>query len=785
MIETNLRIIRPGITLYVNIKKARAMGTDLSADLLQRACGSLCYQHGLAACPHPDQSGMLLVASNEPVPPLKLKERDWAITLEDTGEPIQRLTLADPLGAKILPRIVERALQATLSRRTQYWRIDSPRIWYEPEVFRSEAGVGAYRRFEMSGLVIDDVGIGIAVDVGTAFFSTESVAYYFDPDIASHDQRMSRKREFENLTSRQTGQKGTLLYSLENRRLKCYFEDAPEGKTCLTTGEIHTDWQNYPSLAAYYREEYPGLQFDENGRAIRVLFNHRNNRPVWVAAELLRIRVMNDAVPDRIRHIDKMKPNQRRRRLQSFWNQLGNRALGQVAPGFYDGFWRPDQKHVFQLSLCNLAFGNPGQRQILNAPEKSSDSSYRGNYRTRLEYLEEFGCYLSPPTMPRHLYIAHPEGLESDGIARLASDLAEKISSWTKRPVAANTPVPYNSVSDAIRQLEDLQAEIVVFILNNEITAYHEIAFQRSWRVKRITRQTFQEKYKELTDGAWDRRRKEKSLSLGARRWESFTQMNALAILQLLDAVPFRAEQLGDYEAQLAIDVGHDRRHFALSLLVTRGENKRPDFRIRTNVIFKPDHQHETINQQMLTEEIINLVIKTLGRRPDPLESLLILRDGEFRTLRQGNGIIHSDEVQGILDAVKTLQTRQLISAAGDIHLANLHKTTHRVIRLWEVGDQDRAKNPLEGTALLLNRNMVSLVSTGRATLTQATAQPLTLTGNGHCPDMIKAAQSVFISAQHNWSSPEVAQRYPLPIKNVDEELKVRYTQEIKRTAVT
>src|SRR3954454_8019963 len=49
MIETNLRIIQPGRNLYILTRRAKIVGAHLSPDLLEKACGRLRYQHGMAA----------------------------------------------------------------------------------------------------------------------------------------------------------------------------------------------------------------------------------------------------------------------------------------------------------------------------------------------------------------------------------------------------------------------------------------------------------------------------------------------------------------------------------------------------------------------------------------------------------------------------------------------------------------------------------------------------------------------------------------------------------------
>jgi hypothetical protein len=80
-----------------------------------------------------------------------------------------------------------------------------------------------------------------------------------------------------------------------------------------------------------------------------------------------------------------------------------------------------------------------------------------------------------------------------------------------------------------------------------------------------------------------------------------------------------------------------------------------------------------------------------------------------------------------------------------------------------------------------LNEDSIIVATTGAATVNLGTARPLMLRANGHCPNLVIAAQSTFAGAQLNWASPEVAQKLPLVMKATDEELKARDAQEIRR----
>ncbi len=768
MLETNIRIVYPGANLYVLVRKVEVVGSDLSPDLIERVCSKLRYHHGIAAVRENGNASTLLVAATSRIPHIRLTDDEWEIEIFDQSENNERLFLTSPEGAIAIPLLIERALSARLKRLSDFWSLDSPRIWYEARPFKAYDDIHAYRRYEFGTVFIDGVGIGIAVDVGTAFFTTHSLAYYFDPTASTYE-RKQRKQAFERLTNRQSGQKGTLLYDYEYSKSKCYFEQAPEGMTCATTGVIRAKGQSYGSLTEYYEKVYPNLQFDETGPAVRVSFPGID-RPTPVAAEKVFIRVMNDALPRAMQSIDKIEPAARRRHIQRFWDCLGDRPFGQVAPGISPAFWQPSSTYTHQFHLPPLSFGN---QHTLPTPVCPDEDMYRHHYRQRTKALQTYGCYYVPPTMTRVLHIAIPESVDVEVGKRLAHDLVARIRTWTNIPIEPEI-ISYTSVTHAVDQLQETtqgQSGCVVFVLNDESTAYYDIAFRLGhWRVKRITTDTLCQQYGYLHEGYVSRGSSIPDKHKGENRWLNFIEKNTLAVIQLLDVLPFRIPQSGIYEALLAIDVGYDRRHLALSILIARDECKKRHFELVTNVHVKSDHQHESINPVILRDQLIDLVKTALGRYAKSLASLLVVRDGRFC----------GQEMDGIDDAIEYLKTYDLLEHDASVDLVELRKDPLLPIRLWDV-QENQVTNPLEGWGVQLNTSMVVVTATGAATLTQGTADPYLVVSNGRCSHVRIAAQATFDATQLNYSSPGVAQRLPLPLKRTDEELQARATQEIRR----
>lgn len=313
---------------------------------------------------------------------------------------------------------------------------------------------------------------------------------------------------------------------------------------------------------------------------------------------------------------------------------------------------------------------------------------------------------------------------------------------------------------------------MVVFVLDHEPVAYYDVEFHLDgWRLKRLTEETLCQKDRERLRGAWDRKQQQYSVEKGRRGWEQFVTMCTLDILQQLDGVPWRIDHLGPYEALLTIDVGPERRFFAVSLLVARDTTSSPSFRLVTHVHAKMDHQHETINPRILQDAVVQLVQEALGAQSDPLRSLLVLRDG--RTLGQ--------EYEAITAATERLRALGLVTAEAPSDVVDLHKDSQIPLRFWEVNVAGHAYNPLEGTVVSLNQQMLAITTTGQATLHQGTAEPLLLVRPQGDACLQDAAEAVCAATHLNWNSPTIAQRLPLPIRRTDEELRAREAQEIRR----
>jgi hypothetical protein len=766
MLESNMRVVGRGLTLRLAVRTAQVDGTDTSPELLQKLCGRLRQRYGVAAVPDPRAPARLIVATKRPLEPLRLADDDWELEMTDAGTPEELLTPTDDLGRKVLPPLVERAFLATIARSSQLRMYGSPRLWYEPEPFCVDAGIAAYRRYEIGALLVDEVDIVIAVDIGTAFFTTNSLAYFYDPSQPVGERR-AREQHLDELLGRQQGQKGTLQYDTGDTLSSCYFVQAPAGMTCGTTPKLRLNGTTYASLAAYYRAKHPEFGETDDLVAVQVSFPNLD-RPQWVVAERLRARVMNEHLPRSLTQVDKLDPEERRTLITHFWDQLGPRPLGRIGQELAPGFWRPPATTITRHTPVALTYGQGARIPAATAP---TWEAYRTHYRQRLDALARHGVYAMPAGADPLLYCAYPAQLNQEAIEMLVEDMTAQLTLWTNKQFTVE-PIAYTSVTQAIEQLRQHPRGGVVFVLDDEPVAYHDVAFQLDgWRIKRITEETLCQKFRERTQGVWDNKLRRLSVEKGQRAWEQFVTMCTLDLVQQLDGVPYRIDQAGPYEAQLTIDVGHNRRFFALSLLVARGTSRTPSFCIATRVQAKLDHQHETINPVILQDELVKLVQETLGAQPDPLRSLLVLRDG--RTLGQ--------EYEAIIAASERLRSLDLLIAEAVVDIVDVHKESQTPLRLWELDATGRARNPLEGTVVQLNQRMVAITTTGQATLHQGTADPLLLMREKGDNCLQAAAEAVCAATHLNWDSPTMSQKLPLSLKRTDAELRAREAQEILR----
>jgi hypothetical protein len=768
MLETNIRIVEPGVNVCFNARVAKVVAQDLSPVLLQKACSALRQRHALAAVINSDKVS-LLVATKEPVPKVVIQDNDWHLEVTDSGY-TRQLRFAAFHARSLLAQLLERAITSRLEHHTPLWKLDGYRIWYEPTPFRTAGDVEAYQRFEISSIAIDGVGVGMIVDISTAFFTVQTIADFFRERFSKAEMEW-HKDQFEHLSARKSGRKGTLLYDFGKGQHRCYFDSFSPGMTTATTGVIRLQGQNYESLRDYYKRKH-GVSVGPDEPVAKVSFRGID-RAQPVLARALRLRVANEALPDDLKNVDKVTPKDRCAEVEKFWTRLGNVPFAEVLPKVERSFWHPQKNKTLLLKPPDLAFAD---NQVLPAPLNGDLGERRSYYRKRDAFLSEVGCLRVPPALTRVLYVVVPEKLGEAVATQLAEDITDQLSKLTRIGMVPEV-VTYKTVDDALTQLRsEPRPGVVLFVFEDEDPAtYHNIAYDlKDWRIKRITYNRLRRLANRIvfsTNGHNGSSGKTVATSF-PKGWKSFIEMNSLDILQKMDCVPWSIASSLPYEAQLVIDVGEDRRHFALSLLICRPGSSEPSFRIDTAVPIKSDTKRETINEIILCDEIIKLCKRVAVARFQPVRSMLVLRDGH----ECGREIEAINKAQG-----KLIETGFFENDAR-VDTVDVHKKSIKGIRLWDRGRNKEVGHCLEGTAVLLDACTVVLVNTGATTLTQGTAEPIILVAQGKDIDMKSVAEYVHATSQLNWSSPRVAQKLPLPLKRTDDELKNRAAQEIRRT---
>ncbi len=763
MIETNIRIVEPGTNLYLWTRCAKITTQDPSAEMREKIRNKFAGQ-GLAAvyCPIRKQ---FLVLTQRSIFPLEVKEENWIIQVADGGRN-QRLQFShSEKDALLLAQLIERHLLIQIKRRSKMQTFDSPRIFQEPKPFKTVGGIDAYRRFEISAVPIQGMGVGISVEISTAFFSCRTIADIFRDDIPVHEQQRLRK-DFKFLSKRQEGQKGTLLYDLENKQRKCYFDKFLPGITCATTRTLFVNGQTYSSLLEYYQHNQPQLQIDPDDSVAMVSFIGMN-QPQPVAAKLLRLRVMNDSLPRALKREDKITPWERLKLINSFWRCLGNDVLGNGKPRISRYFWQPCGKKVINLLPPTLQFSNG---MTLPAPQKRDYIEFQENYRQRLHLLHKVGSLNVPVLMDRIAYFAIPKKIKEETRSRLIMNVTEHLKQLTKKQITPEI-VLYDTLDEVFLELNrHSKPGIIVFVFDNQSPeTYYKVTFELpNWRVKRITSRELENKFDQLKLTG---NRGGSQPSKAERGWNSFIEMITLDVLQQVDCIPWGFGDEPYYDAHLAIDVGRNKRDFALSLLTLY-----PSLSIRTVVQRKIDSKHETINELVLREEIVKIFKKTAERRDFQMpRSLLILRDGREC----------GRELEGINKAKEELNKKRLLAKTAEVDVVDFHKSIKKGIRLWARIKENRVEQILEGEAVVLDNRRVVLTTTGAPTRYQGTAAPVMLVGQSDGIDMVRVTKAVYASTHFNFSNPNVAQKLPLELKRTDDALKSRDAQEIPRRIST
>jgi hypothetical protein len=764
MVETNIRILQSGMALSVPVRRARVTSTHTDPDLLEKVCSQLRRRHQLAAIPMPDEQASILVAGRRPIPAVRLEEETRAISIEDAGE-LPPLTLEKESDRALLPSLIERVILASITREGLRWVIaGAPRVWYQARPFKVIDGIAGYRRIAISALLIENVGIGVAADLQTSFLTERDLDWYFDDGLLANEG--SRRRAlFYRLAEREQGQ-GTLLYTRGSTRSTCYFVEALPRLTCGHTSPVQVAGESYSSVFDYYSKRFPELHISPTDRAITVSFKIGSGSQV-VAAKLLKLRVFNDALPERLQECIAISPAERRQATLQFWNEFRQNPLAPIDAEFEGALWTPAPTHVWHIRPPTLHFG---KQTTLRPP--NGTSSYREYWTERTKTLESAGCFQCPPMFPRVIYSVSPNTVDEMAVRALVNDVRARLKKWTGKEIGS-VPLTYDRIQHGITSVNDLTQEgILLFVMNDEPSAYFDISLHLGHRrPQHMAAATLLNHFDKLKNGAWDRRAQKITARRGRMLWDSFVSLVAINLLQLYDGVPWTTEA-GPFEATVVIDVGHDRRHFGLSVLLIRENGASPEFCIQTEISPKADVKHESINAVVLRDEILKIVRRVWQKSRTALNSMLFVRDGR----------ICGDEATALAEVRNQLISESILASNARVEAVDFAKDMSARVRMWDVCGPERVENVIEGTAIEISDNMVVVANTGRATLHNGTAEPVAMVARTATRSLRDAAEMSFYASQLNWTQPRVAARLMLPLSRTDEELVARAQHEARHT---
>jgi hypothetical protein len=747
MTETNIRIVKPGVKLEIKGRILQVHASELTPELRQKLSKHVSHAYNAVTITHGKDK--LFVVTTQPLAPREFETSEWFAEVKDIGAATLKFTNKNDRIR--MAYVVERQFLRTI-KKTDLWNYGSPRHWYERIPLNSVDDIDAFRRYEVSALPIENEGIGISVTVSTTFFTRLTVADYFDRNQKDGEYKRRQKR-FNVLSQRQMEQRGTLLYDNGRNPMPAYFDRFGK-ETCGGTPILKIGGDTYKNLLNYYDKHYPDLGVGTADTVAYVSFRTLPGKQP-VAAKLLRLRVMNEGLPKELKKLDKIRPYLRVRETDKFWKKLGDKPFENVAIGMENGYWQPQPEMRLPTVLPNLLFGGD---QVLCAPASLSFENIKAYHHTKMDYLNQYGCWYVPPNMPRTIYQAVPMDTDKETVKAQAQGLEKRLKRWTGKSVEVRT-ITYKDLEDAFRKLTatDVTPSVVLFVFEEESSlTYARIAQELDkWRVKRVTKNTLDTKGQHVE----------------ANDWHSFLDMTCLDILQNLDCAPWIFKENLPFDAVLTIDVGRDKKFFALSLMLIRNDFS---FRLITQTYFKTEENREIIDPRVLRDAINDIFERADIEPTDLIGSLLVLRDGR---LYEPELLALKGDIKGLLIS------KRFLSEQATLAVVEIRKKSLKGLRLWERVNATQVELSIENTAFRFESDSALLATTGAPSLHQGTPEPMTIKlvyGHSNLGEIVQVIVSL---AQLNWSSPTVAQRLPQPLERTDEALKKKYQQAIQRLA--
>jgi DNA-binding transcriptional ArsR family regulator len=746
--ETNIKLVGFGNELYQLTNVFTPDVNNLSNEQLQKICTSL-SSNGIASIPFRDNQRNFIITDNNSFIASKkaISIDDWVINLS-LYKKDKKLILTNPLHCGMIENLYKRALLIQISKLGNYWRIDSPRIFYNKTPLFQKIDIDAFRRYEISVLYLEEEGLGICIDVGTGFFSNMSVEEYFMNDYVPR---------FLELSGRQSEHKGTLLFDSPTVKSKCYFEKFEPNLVACTTPQMRIHGKNYENLYDYYKQKHPLYNINEYDKVALVSFPGLPDKK-YVPANRLFLRISNDQLPREMSNLNKNNPEIRRKALSEFWHKLGDFPFGTGYSKVSKSFYVPNPLKQGIIELPDLMFG---KNQILNKPASRNKINYKDNFKNRKSYLERFGCYYVPPTISHSIYFAYPIEVPDRQINYYAKELCEAIKKYTNIEVEPIL-IAYSSMEEAIISLRaEEESGLVIYLFDDTDPAtYFNISYGlKQWKIKRATTYEMNKKFKALNN------KDQEILKRALKNWNSYIEMTALDTIQQMGCLPYIFKNSLNFDIHLVIDVSEKASHFGFSLMMYKEGMKYPI--IVDKIHSKPD-RNETINKVILEKYFEELLKQNKDHiLRNNLQSILILRDGKNC----------GEEYQTLNASINKLKGSGILPANFELNFVEYRKSTLKEIRIWN--NTTPTTNVLEGSYFLIDNNSAIIATTGEGTLTQGTSAPLFI--KAQHGDLKLILNDIFVASQLNYSSPGIAQRLTYSAKRIDDQLKERRMQEVER----
>lgn len=769
--STFTRLIKSGKNLAMEVQLIQLKNhNNLSGKQIQEICSALGNHHSIAATPY-RLNGIqaIVVNANVNVPCTskkveKNKQEKLTVAFDFSASNIV-LEFKNVAHQQMLADLYFRNIVIRVNNLGIYSRIssDSHRIFYEKQSFHKEGDIGAFRRYELSDVIIDGVGIGINIAIGTAFFSLKSVAQYY---ADGHSERLHELMDRMSLNNTKSDKgrerRGTLTFYAPNRIQTCYFERFLPGENCASPNQKTINGEHFNNLMEYYQNDKGYINSNDSV----VVVSFRNLSDVRVPAKKLFVRIFNDKLPWKLSNTDKISPEDREYDVNKFWDSLGKFPNGRSYDGFQENrFYKPSPDRSGVMSLSGLVFGkgDGSSNKVLPAPNRQHFKTYKNHFFDRKNYLDRYGCFYVPPTIEQEIYFPFPEdaNLPENMKERLAADVCEKVSKLTRSDIEYILSDYRSHIEAAYSLKEEAENEtgMVVFTFDGRNpTAYHQISSELSdWGLKRLTVKELRKKYRNLQEG-------------NHKKWESYIDLIAYDVIQQMNCIPWVLTKKLNYDIHLAIDVSEKFKYYDLSLMVHNEGMRYPVF--INHIHRKTDSYKETINAEFLEDGIRKILEEARYQIGDTLnsKSMLIYRDGkdckeEFLTIKKimpnlmENGIVNKDLRWDYVEYRKSMMQK---------------------LRIYDSIGRN-AYNSLEGSFFDIHPNEWSIITTtGAGTLPQGTANPISIKNNFTYGNLAKIREDLFLTAQYNFSNPGKAQRLSLPLKRADEELQEKMAQEVK-----